>query len=97
MAGVTIRVADVNGTQRRQEQFARTNSGVIQHEQRTRKTALERHGHEEWKQLIEEIWLGQLESLQQYVCELLQKNEQLRMALVAANERGRVHGDAGNL
>ncbi len=96
MASVTIRVAEVNGTQRRQEDFARTNSGVIQHEQGTRKTTLERHGHEGWKQLIEETWLGQLESLQQYVCELLQKNEQLRMALMAANERGRLHRDARN-
>jgi hypothetical protein len=33
-------------------------------------------------QSIDETWQGHLETLQQYVCELLAKNQQLRMALM---------------
>ena len=37
-------------------------------------------------QRIEEAWQGHLETLQQYMCELLLANQQLRMALKAVNE-----------
>jgi hypothetical protein len=96
MASATIRVGDVIGTQRRQGPFARTNPGVIDDEQRTGKAHFERHGHEEWKRGIEGAWQGHLETLQQCVCELLHKNQKLRMALAAAGEREKFHGDAGN-
>lgn len=97
MTSETIRVGDVIGAQRRQEHFARTNPGVIEHEQRTGRALFERHAHEEWKRGIEGAWQGHLEILQQYVRELLHKNQQLRMALMAADERRRFHGDARNL
>jgi len=97
MATATIRVGNAVVTERRQERFARTNPGVIEHEQRKGKAVFERHGHEEWKRGIEGAWHGHLETLQQYMCELLHKNQQLRTALMAANERGQVNGNARNL
>ena len=97
MATATIRVGHKIGTERRQEHFARTNSGSTEHGQRTGKAVFESHGHEEWQRGIEGAWQGHLETLQQCVCELLQKNQQLRMALMVANERGRLHGDARHL
>lgn len=85
MTTVTIRIGDVMAIQRRREHFAQTNSGAITPEQSTERAFIERHGHEEWKQRIEASWQGHLETLQQCVCELLLKNQQLRMALMAAN------------
>jgi hypothetical protein len=52
---------------------------------------IERRGHEEWKRGLEEDWQSHLETLQKCVCELLLKNQQLRMALTA-NEPERGHG-----
>jgi hypothetical protein len=46
---------------------------------------------------IEEAWQGHLATLQQCVCELLLKNQQLRMALIAANEPEQGYENAGNL
>jgi hypothetical protein len=97
MTTVTIRIGDVVATQRRQEHFAQTNSGVIAPEQSTERALIERHGHEEWTQRIEEAWQGHLAALQQYVCELLLRNQQLRMALVAVDEPERGREDASNL
>jgi hypothetical protein len=90
MTTVTIRVADVMATQRRQEHFAQMDSGVISPEQRTKGAPSDRRGHKEWEQRIEKDWQSHLESLQQCVCELLLKNQQLRIALMAAKdpERG---------
>ncbi len=46
---------------------------------------------------IEEAWQGHLETLQQQVCELLLKNQQLRMALITANAPERERRNARNL
>jgi hypothetical protein len=97
MATVTVRTENVMATQKRQELFARTNAGAISPEQRMKRTPAERHGHEEWKQRIEEDWQNHLETLQRYVCELLRKNQQLRMALTTAKEPDPGYGDAINL
>ncbi len=97
MTTATFRRGDVMATQNRQELFAQTNSGAISPEQWTKRSLTERHGHEEWKQRIEEDWQNNLETLQQYVCELLRKNQQLRMALRAADEPERGCGDVINL
>lgn len=94
MTTVTIRLGDLIAARRRQEQFSQTNSTNIAYEQRPGRALIERHGHEEWKQRIDETWQGHLETLQQYVCELLAKNQQLRMALMSANEPERGHRDA---
>jgi hypothetical protein len=52
---------------------------------------IEGRGHEEWTRGLEEDWQSHLETLQKCVCELLLKNQQLRMALTA-NEPERGHG-----
>ena len=82
-------------TQKREQHFARMTSRVISVEQRMKKELIERRGHEEWKQGLEEDWQSHMETLQKYVCELLRKNQQLRVALTA-NEPERGHGDAIN-
>jgi len=97
MTTATFRTRDVMATQKRQELLPQTNSGAISPEQRTTRPLTEIHGHEEWKQRIEDDWQNHLESLQQSICELLRKNQQLRMALLTANEPERGYGDAINL
>ena len=69
MTTATIRRGDVMATQKRQGLFAQTNSGAIPPERRTNRPLTERHGHEEWRQRIEEDWQNHLETLQQYLCE----------------------------
>jgi hypothetical protein len=78
-------------TQKREQHFARMTSRVISFEQRMKMALIERRGHEEWKRGLEEDWQSHLETLQKCVCELLLKNQQLRMALTA-NEPEREHG-----
>jgi hypothetical protein len=82
-------------TQKRQQHFAQTTSRVISFEQSMKMALTERRGHEEWKHGLEEDWQSHMETLQKYVCELLLKNQQLRMALTA-NEPERRHRDAIN-
>jgi hypothetical protein len=81
-------------TQLRQEQFAQTNAEVTRPEQTAKGGFFETRGHEEWKQRLEEDWQDHLETLQKYVCELLIKNQKLRMALSVAGELERRYGDA---
>ncbi len=38
--------------------------------------------HEHWEQDVEDTWVGNLESLQRCIYELLIKNQELRMALI---------------
>jgi hypothetical protein len=78
-------------TQKREQHFARTTSRVISFEQRMKTALIESRGHEEWKRRLEEDWQSHLETLQKCVCELLLKNQKLRMALTA-NEPERGHG-----
>ena len=82
-------------THKREQHFARATSRVISLEQRMKTALIERRGHEEWKRGLEEDWQSHLETLQKCVCELLRKNQQLRVALTA-NEPERGHGDAIN-
>jgi hypothetical protein len=97
MKTVTIRNGDVLAAPKRQEHFAQTNSGGTSPVQKTKSELIEKRGHEEWKQRIEEDWQSRLETLQQCVCQLLLKNQQLRMALMAANEPEQGYRDAINL
>jgi hypothetical protein len=97
MKTVVIRIGDVMATQKRGEHFTQStqaNSGVISPEHCAKRASAERHGHEEWKQRTETDWQRHLETLQQCVCELLLKNQQLRMSLMAADERERGYRDA---
>jgi hypothetical protein len=95
MRAASIRKGSVMASQKRREHFAQTNSGATSPERRSR-PFIERHGHEEWKQRIEEDWQNHLETLRQCMRELGRKNQQLRMALTTANETERGYGDAIN-
>ena len=96
MKTVVIRIGDVLATQKRGERLTQTthaNSGVIPPEHCAKRAACEGHGHEEWKQRTEADWQHHLEALQQCVCELLLKNQQLRMSLMASDDRDRGYRD----
>jgi hypothetical protein len=100
MKTAIARIGDVMATQKHGGHFTQitqTSPGGISPEQRAKRALSERRGREEWKQRIEEDWQSQFERLQQCVCELLLKNRQLRMALMAADERDRIYRDAVNL
>jgi hypothetical protein len=92
---VTIRIGDVVATQKLQQHFAQTALGIISSEQRTKRAPIGRRGYEEWRQVLEEYWQRQLETLQKYVRETLLRHQQLSMAL-PANEPGLGHDDAIN-
>lgn len=94
MATMTIGIGDRSATQKRKEHFAHTDSGDIAPEQSTKRALVEKHGHEEWKHRIDEEWQSHVETLQQYLCELLHKNQQLRMALTATGESEGRYGNA---
>jgi hypothetical protein len=97
MTTATVRRGNVMAAQKRQGLFAQANSGAIAPPRWKKRSLAEGHGHEEWKQRIEEDWQNHLETLQQCVCELLRKNQQLRTAPITANERERGYGDAISL
>jgi hypothetical protein len=78
-------------------QITQTTSEVIPPEQGAKRTLCEMGGQEEWKQRIEEDWQGHFERLQQCVCELLLKNQQLRMALMVADKPEHGYRGAINL
>lgn len=89
MATVTIRKGDSMGALNQQEHFAQTHSRIISPGESAKKVLIDRAGHEEWKQRLDEDWQSHLETLQKYVCELLIKNQKLRTALSSANEPSR--------
>jgi hypothetical protein len=77
-----------------QVDFAHTHSGIVSPEESAKRAPIERTGHEEWKQRLEEDWQSHLETLQKYVCELLIKNQKLRTALSSAIRPRRDYTDA---
>lgn len=79
---------------KRQEQSAQALAGANFAQQGSNGELPEMHGHEVWKQRLEEDWQDHLETLQRYVCELLIKNQKLRMALMVAGEPERGYGNA---
>ncbi len=89
-----MRIVDVMATQIQHEQFAQPNARIFSTEQSSKGELFERHGHEVGKQKLDEDWQNHLETLQKYVCELLIKNQKLRMALKATNVPQRKDGDA---
>jgi hypothetical protein len=94
---MVIRIGDVMATQKRGEHFTQStqaNSRVILPAPSAKRSLSERHGHEEWRQRSEADWQRHLETLQQCVGELLVKNQQLRMSLMAADERERGYRNA---
>ena len=100
MKTVIVHIGNVMATQKRGEhspQITQTNLGAISPEPRAERTLREIRAHEEWKQRIDEDWQDHIERLQQCVCELLVKNQQLRMALMAAKEPQHGYRDAISL
>jgi len=97
MTTATVRRGNVMAAQKRQGLFAQANSGAIAPPRWKKRSLAEGHGHEEWKQRIEEDWQNHLETMQKYVSELVRKNQQLRTALTTANEPKRRYGNAINL
>ena len=96
MSTATIRIGNVMPNQIGEGRFARSNSRAIAPKQSTGKVFTTRHSHEEWMQRIEDTWRGQLETLQQCMCELLVKNQRLRIAPRAVDEPKRGYRDASN-
>ena len=96
MATMTVGIGDRTATRTRKGHFAHAESGVIAPGQSAKRAIIEKHAHEEWNGRIEEEWQSHVETLQQYLRELLLKNQQLRMALMTANESEGGYGDARN-
>ncbi len=94
MTTVTIRRGNVMAARKRQEHFEHSHSGIISPGEKEKRALIEKAGHEEWKQRLEEDWQSHLETLQKYVCELLIKNQKLRTALSSTNEPRREYRDA---
>ncbi len=67
--------------QQYQEPFAQAHAGTIERMQRLRGASVAGLRHEQPDQGLEEEWDERLRSLQRCICELLIKNQQLRMAL----------------
>ncbi len=77
-------------THQRQEPVAQTHAEVVVPlEQRSKNPSTERARHEQWERRIEEDWQMHLETLQQCICELLIKNQRLRMELMVAADTKR--------
>lgn len=93
----TISRGDVKAAQKRQEHCAQTHSGIISSEESGEKALIERAGHKEWKERLDEDWQSHLETLQKYVCELLIKNQKLRTALSSASESRPGYRDSINV
>jgi hypothetical protein len=81
-------------TQKRQKRSSQALTEATLAEQSSKGEAFEMHGQEVWKQRLEQDWQDHLETLQRYVCELLIKNQKLRMALMVAGEPERGYGNA---
>ena len=94
MTTAAAHIGDVMATQKRQERSSQTLAEVTFAEQSSKAEPFEMHGQEVWKQRLEEDWQDHLETLQRYVCELLIKNQKLRMALMVAGEPERGYGNA---
>jgi hypothetical protein len=100
MKTLIVRIGDATAAEKHGGHFGQitqTNSGAILPGRGAKMAQDERHGQEAWRQRMEEDWQRHFERLQQYVCDLLLKNQQLRMALMAADERERVYRKSVNL
>jgi hypothetical protein len=84
MITMTICIGDVMAAQQRQEPFTQAPAGPIAPVQRLTGAPVEGLRHEQPGQGLEEEWQDRLRSLQQLICELLIKNQQLRMSLELA-------------
>lgn len=97
MTAITIRIAGTIATQQRQEPFTACSARTRSLEHGAIGSSGEMQRHEHWEARSDEERQGRIESLQQYVCELLIKNQQLRMALMATIDSERRKHDVGNI
>lgn len=88
MTMMTIHIGDLMAAPEREQPLAQGIVGTIVTVERSANASAERPERERWMERIEEETRGRLEDLQRCVCELLIKNQQLRMALLAARELG---------
>ena len=95
MSTATVRIGDAMATPMRQEHFAPSNSGALPLKQCTEMALTENRAHEEWMLRMEETWQGHLKTLQQYVRELVIKN-QPGIAPSAVNGPKRKYKNTGN-
>ena len=93
MTAAATRTGDVMATQKRQKRSNQVLAETTFAGQSSKAEAIEMHGQEVWKQRLEQDWQDHLETLQRYVCELLIKNQKLRMALMVAGEPERGYGN----
>jgi hypothetical protein len=81
MTTMTICIGGVMAAQQYQEPFVQAHAGAIEPVQRLRGASVAGLRHEQPDQGPEEEWHERFRSLQRCICELLIKNQQLRMAL----------------
>jgi hypothetical protein len=96
MTSLDIRIGDIMATRQPQDPFAQASAGTLAPEQGSASASTERQEDERWKKRNEADWQDRLENLQRCVCELLIKNQQLRMALSATIEPERAYRGASN-
>jgi len=94
---MTNRREDLRAGEKREKIFVQMNSGACAPELRTASQPITRHGHQKWKQQLDEEWQGHLEALRRYMNVLLLNNQPQRMGLNAVNEQERRHRNATSL
>jgi hypothetical protein len=92
MTMMTICIGDVMSTEQRQKPFGKATVGSITPLQRLASRVTAGPQHEEPTRGPEE-WEDHSRSLQQWVCELLVKNQELRMALQSATAQDKERQD----
>ena len=84
MTTMTICIGDVMAAQQRQEPFAQALAGPLAPVERGTSATVAGARAEQPEKVSEEEWQERLRGLQQLICELLIKNEQLRISLESA-------------
>jgi hypothetical protein len=93
----TICRRDVMAIQARQARYAEANPGTILPARRAKRPALDRRGHEDWKQRIEGEWQSHLQTLHECVRAILSSNQRPGAELTTAMKPERGYGNAINL
>ena len=93
MNTMTLAIRYPMATYRWQALLSQAHTGSVTQIQQLKNVNTESPKHEQWKDKIDEEWQGHLDTLQRYVCDLLIKNRQLRMTLMAgtASREGNEH------
>ena len=84
MTTMTICIGDVVAAQQRQHPFAQTLAGPLAPVERVTSATVQGSRAEQPEKAADEEWRERLKSLQQLICELLIKNQQLRSVLESA-------------